>query len=163
MANQIAVCGPRDCSDVEAAQAHQVGVLLADAGAVVLCGGGGGVMAAVAAGARSHGGLAVGIRPDAQRETASPDLSVAVMTNMGQARNTIIVSSADAVIAIGGSWGTLSEVAFAMRRGDIAVLSLGGWRILDATGVPVAGPTTVDTPEEAVRLALEGASRQRPH
>jgi uncharacterized protein (TIGR00725 family) len=162
MAYQIAVCGPRDCSEIEAAQAHQVGALLADAGAVVLCGGGGGVMAAVAAGARSLGGLVVGIRPDEHRDAASPDLSVAVMTNMGQARNTVIVTSADAVITIGGSWGTLSEIAFAMRRGDIAVLSLGGWRILDATGAPIAGPTTVDTPEEAVRLAIEGASRQRP-
>jgi uncharacterized protein (TIGR00725 family) len=161
MAYQVAVCGPHDCSDVDAARAREVGAMLADAGAVVLCGGGAGVMAAVAAGARSRGGLVVGIRPDDGRVGASPDLSVTLKTNLGQARNAVIISSADAVIAIGGSWGTLSEVAFAMRRGDIPVVSLGGWRILDESGTPVPGPTIVDTPEKAVRLALGGASPQR--
>ena len=161
MAYQVAVCGPRDCSEVEAAQAYRIGSLLADEGAVVLCGGGAGVMAAVAAGARSRDGIVVGIRPDDRDAGAPADLTATVLTNMGQARNAIIVTSADAVIAVGGSWGTLSEVAFAMRRGDIPVVWIGGWQFLDASGVPVAGPTTVDTPETAVRLALEGASRRR--
>ena len=154
MAYQVAVCGPRNCSDAEAAHAFRVGELLADAGAVVLCGGGGGVMAAVAAGVRAGNGLVVGIRPGGSRDGASPDLSVAVLTNMGQARNAVIVSSADAVIAIGGSWGTLSEVALAMRRGALPVISLGGWQVIDAAGKPVPGMTAVDTPEEAVRAAL---------
>jgi uncharacterized protein (TIGR00725 family) len=159
MAYQVAVCGPHECSDAEAAQAHRVGAQLADSGAVVLCGGGGGVMAAVAAGVRERNGLVVGIRPDDSRDRASPDLSLVVMTNMGQARNAIIVCSADAVIAIGGSWGTLSEVALAMRRGDVPVISLGGWQILDASGGPVHGVTAVETPEDAVRLALAGITR----
>jgi uncharacterized protein (TIGR00725 family) len=75
MAYQVAVCGPHDCSDAEAAWAHRVGELLAEAGAVVLCGGGGGVMAAVAAGVRAPNGVVVGILPGATREGASPDLS----------------------------------------------------------------------------------------
>ncbi len=154
MAYQVAVCGPHDCSDVEAEFAHRVGELLADAGAVVLCGGGGGVMAAVAAGVRARNGLVVGIRPGDSRAGASPDLSVTVVTNMGQARNAVIVTSADAVIAIGGSWGTLSEVALAMRRGNVPVISLHGWRIVDADGNPVPGVSAVQTPEDAVRVAL---------
>ncbi len=156
VAYQVAVCGPRDCTDEEATRAHRVGSLLADAGAVVICGGGAGVMAAVAAGARSRDGLVVGIRPGDNRDGASPDLSVTVMTNLGEARNAIIVTSADAVIAIGGSWGTLSEVALAMRRGTVPVISLGGWRVLDTAGGAIPNLTYVDTPEDAVRLALGG-------
>ena len=125
-----------------------------DAGAVVICGGGGGVMAAAAEGARSRNGVVVGVRPDASRDGASPDLSATLATNMGQARNAIIVWSADAVIAIGGSWGTLSEVALAKRRGDIPVIALGGWRIVDDSGETVPGIQYVDSPESAVRLAL---------
>jgi uncharacterized protein (TIGR00725 family) len=112
-------------------------------------------MAAVAAGARSRNGLVVGIRPTDTREDASPDLSATIVTNMGEARNTIIVWSADAVIAIGGSWGTLSEVALAKRRGGIPVVSLGGWRIADASGEPVPGIEYVASPADAVRIALD--------
>ena len=157
MAYQVAVCGPHECSDVQAAQAHRVGALLADAGAVVLCGGGGGVMAAVAAGVRARNGLVVGIRPGDSRDGASADLSVTVVTNMGQARNAVIVTSADAVIAIGGSWGTLSEVALAMRRGNVPVISLGGWRVVDVNGELVPGLTEAQTPEHAVQVALARA------
>jgi uncharacterized protein (TIGR00725 family) len=147
---QVAVCGPRDCTEQDARNAYRVGQLLARAGAVVLCGGGTGVMAAVAAGARSEGGLVVGIRPNADSSGASPDLSVTVVTNMGEARNAVIVSSADAVIAIGGSWGTFSEVALAKRRSGIPVVVLGGWQILDADGEPVPGIERVRTPDDAV-------------
>ena len=114
-------------------------------------------MAAVAAGTRSHGGLVIGVRPGADRAGASPDLSATLVTNMGEARNAIIVWSADAVIAVGGSWGTLSEIALAMRRGDVPVVTLGGWRIIDATGSPLPGPVAVDTPEAAVEHALNYA------
>jgi hypothetical protein len=152
---QVAVCGPSRCTEAEAAQARTVGELLAARGATVLCGGGGGVMAAVAAGARAAGGLVIGVLPGADRSGATPDLSAAVVTNMGQARNTIIVQSADAVIAIGGSWGTLSEVALAMRRGGVPVVSLGGWRLLDADGKPVPGLHLADSPARAVALALD--------
>ncbi|MBM0239072.1 LOG family protein [Micromonospora sp. ATA32] len=152
---QVAVCGPASATDAELTHARRVGELLAERGVTVLCGGGGGVMAAVAAGARSRDGLVIGVRPD---DGTSPgpvaDVSAVVVTNMGQARNAILVWSADAVIAIGGSWGTLSEVALALRRGGIPVVVLGGWRITDATGAPLDGPTYVDTPDQAVRRAL---------
>jgi hypothetical protein len=156
MAYQVAVCGPADCTGAERDAARRVGELLALAGATVICGGGGGVMAAVAEGARARGGLVVGIRPDDRRATASPDLTVTLVTNMGQARNAIIVWSADAVIAVGGSWGTLSEIALARRRGDVPVICLNGWKIVDQNGTPLPGIDYVDSPEEAVRLALAG-------
>src|SRR5262249_3258459 len=122
---QVAVCGPRDCTDGETRNAHRIGELLAERGAVVICGGGGGVMAAVAAGVRANGGLVIGVRPNDSRAGASPDLSAVIVTNMGEARNAIIVWSADAVIVVGGSWGTLSELALAKRRGEMPVISLG--------------------------------------
>ncbi|MFE9693766.1 dethiobiotin synthetase [Micromonospora sp. NPDC005806] len=151
---QVAVCGPGQATPAEVAHARRVGELLAGRGVTVLCGAGGGVMAAVAVGARSRGGLVIGVRPDDGTDPGPAELSAHLVTNMGQARNAILVWSADAVIAVGGSWGTLSEVALAMRRGGIPVVVLGGWRIVDAHGSPVPGPVHVDTPEEAVRVAL---------
>ncbi len=112
-------------------------------------------MAAVAAGVRSRDGLVIGIRPTDSRDGASPDLSATLVTNMGEARNAIIVWSADAVIAVGGSWGTLSEVALAKRRGGVPVISLGGWRVVDQDGQPVAGIEHVSNPDEAVALAMK--------
>jgi len=157
MALQVAVCGPRHCTEEDKANAYLVGQLLAERGAVVICGGGIGVMAAVAAGARARSGLVIGIRPNDSREGASPDLSVTLVTNMGEARNAIIVWSADAVIVIGGSWGTLSELALAKRRGDIPVISLGGWHIADKDGQPIPGIDNVETPGQAVEMAVMGA------
>jgi uncharacterized protein (TIGR00725 family) len=77
---------------------------------------------------------------------------VAIVTNLGQARNAVLVQSADAVIAVGGSWGTLSEVALAMR-GGVRVVSLAGWRPTDPAGAPVPGLLLADSPEQAVALA----------
>ncbi|PXX71014.1 hypothetical protein DFR70_101435 [Nocardia tenerifensis] len=154
---QIAVCGPRECGDVEAGWAWEVGRLLAEAGATVLCGGGGGVMAAVAAGASAAGGLVIGVRPDSDRGAVCAGLSAVVFTDMGEARNAILIASADAVIVVGGSWGTLSELALARRRG-VPVISLGGWRVLDADGNPVGGTTLAADPAEAVALAVREAA-----
>ncbi|SCG62457.1 hypothetical protein GA0074704_3863 [Micromonospora siamensis] len=151
---QVAVCGPADATATEVAYARRVGELLAERGVTVLCGDGGGVMAAVAAGARSRDGLVIGVRPDDGSDPGPADVSASVVTNMGQARNAVLVWSADAVIAVGGSWGTLSEVALAVRRGGIPVVVLGGWRVLDVDGGPVPGPQHVGSPEEAVRVAL---------
>jgi uncharacterized protein (TIGR00725 family) len=148
---QVAVCGPAECTDLEREQAYEIGALLADRGAVVLCGGGTGVMAAVAAGARSRGGLVVGIRPDL---APAPDATVSVATGLGEARNAVLVNSADAVIAVGGSWGTLSEVALAMRRGGVPVAALGGWRVADAAGRPVPGIAAADTADAAVAAII---------
>jgi uncharacterized protein (TIGR00725 family) len=154
---QIAVCGPRTCTEQDKEHAYEVGRLLAQRGATVLNGGGTGVMAAVSAGARSAGGLVVGVRPGATKDGANPDLSVVLATNMGEARNAILVWSADAVIVVGGSWGTLSELALAKRRG-VPVISLGGWQILDVDGSPLPdAPPTAATPRDAVDSALSMA------
>jgi len=159
VAFQVAVCGPASCTDVDRAHAYRVGELLARRGAVVICGGGAGVMAAVAAGARSAGGLAVGVRPDGRDASGGADsgeLSVTLATNLGQARNAVIVASADAVIAVGDSWGTLSEIALAVRRGGIPVVVLGGWRVIGPDGGAVPGPSYVESPDVAVTLATGG-------
>lgn len=151
---QVAVCGPAECTEREAADARRVGELLAERGAVVICGGGAGVMAAVATGARSRNGLVIGVLPGDTRADAAADLSAVVVTNLGQARNAVVVWSADAVIVVGGSWGTLSEIALANRRGGVPVIALGGWRVLDAAGREVPGIDPVPTPEVAVEHAL---------
>ncbi|MGV9565897.1 TIGR00725 family protein [Streptomyces sp. NPDC003480] len=153
MAVQVAVCGPSRCGERDRNLAHELGRLLAERQAVVICGGHGGVMAAVAAGARSRDGLVVGVLPGADRVGAGPDLSVAIATGLGQARNNVIVHSGDAVIVVGGSWGTLSELALAMRRGDVPVVQLGdGWRLVDAGGHEVPGVRQARTPAEALDL-----------
>ncbi|MEN3359851.1 MAG: hypothetical protein V7637_3833 [Mycobacteriales bacterium] len=153
----MAVCGPADCGPAEEALAAAVGAALAGAGAVLLCGGGAGVMRAAAAAAVSAGGLAIGVRPGAG-EPRPDHLSATVDTAMGQGRNAVLVSSADAVITVGGSWGTLSEVALAMRAG-VPVVALGGWQVLDAAGEPVAGITAAADPAAAVQAALAAAAR----
>jgi uncharacterized protein (TIGR00725 family) len=156
---QVAVCGPRFCTGQDREHAHEVGRLLAQAGATVLNGGGAGVMAAVSAGARSAGGLVIGVRPGSTKKDANPDLSAVLATNMGEARNAVLVWSADAVIAVGGSWGTLSELALAQWRG-VPVISLGGWQVLDADGNPLPdAPPTAATPQDAVAFALSMALR----
>ncbi|MFC4912283.1 TIGR00725 family protein [Actinomadura gamaensis] len=154
MAIQVSVCGPRDCTDDDRRNAHEVGRLLAERGAVVICGGYTGVMAAVAAGARSVGGTVVGILSRDTADDANPDLSIVIPTGAGEARNNIIVNSGNAVIVVGGSWGTLSELGLAMRRGRAPVVQLGGWTILDQDGKPVPGVRHATTPDDA--LALTG-------
>ncbi|WP_283137706.1 TIGR00725 family protein [Rhizohabitans arisaemae] len=152
MGIQVAVCGPQDCTEAEEAHAREVGRLLARRGAVVICGGYGGVMAAVSAGARGAGGTVVGILSGADRTQANPDLSIVIPTGIGEARNSVIVKSGDAVIVVGGSWGTLSELALAMRGGRAPVVQLGGWRLLDPFGHPVPGVRHAVSPEEALEL-----------
>ncbi|EWC61657.1 hypothetical protein UO65_3015 [Actinokineospora spheciospongiae] len=156
---QVAVCGPRHCTPQDEQHAREVGRLLAQAGATVICGGGVGVMAAVAAGAHAEGGLVIGVRPGDTAADADPHLSAVIVTNLGEARNAVIVWSADAVIAIGGSWGTLSEIALAKRRGTIPVITLGGWTITDHHGNPLADDAIpASTPQDAVTHALNHRS-----
>jgi uncharacterized protein (TIGR00725 family) len=136
----IAVVGPSESSlaalpeSVQLLQtAFDAGELLARQGAVVVCGGGSGVMAAVADGVASAGGTCVGILAGSDRSEAHGRLAVAIRTGLGELRNGLIVRSADGVLAIGGSWGTLSEIALAIRT-DIPVVSLSGWA-LPAPGI----------------------------
>jgi uncharacterized protein (TIGR00725 family) len=142
----VAVCGASEATPSQLDAAREVGRLLARGGAVVINGGFGGVMGAASEGAASEGGTVVGILPDADRGGANAHLTVALATGLGQARNTVIVTAADSVIAIGRGWGTLSEIALA-RRLDRPVFALDTW---DVNGLEV-----VETPAEAVRRALD--------
>jgi len=140
------------CSSEEAALAEAVGRGLAEAGATLVCGGMGGVMAAACRGAKSAGGLTVGVLPGISASDANPYVDVPIVTGMGEARNVIIVRTAMAVIAVGGEFGTLSEVAFALKLGR-PVIGLGTWE-LAKQGRPLEAVVKASTAEEAVRLAL---------
>jgi uncharacterized protein (TIGR00725 family) len=124
----IAVIGNSSCSPQEAKLADDVGELLAQRGATIICGGLGGVMEAVCRGAKSKGGLTVGILPGQDAGTANPWVDIPVVTGIGEARNVAVVKSAQAVIAIGGSYGTLSEIAYALKNG-IPVIGLNTWSL----------------------------------
>ena len=131
----IAVCGPDPCTDEVGALAQEVGRLLAVAGAVIVCGGLGGVMEAASHGAVAAGGTVIGILPGQDRTAANPHLTLSIPTGMGEMRNTLIVRSADALIAIAGEFGTLSEIAFALKT-ETPVVGFGTW---DIPGVVVSG------------------------
>jgi len=123
----VAVVGPGEtASSDDVAAASAVGALLARAGCLVLTGGRGGVMAAATAAANAAGGLTVALLPGASREECAA--TVALPTGLGELRNGLLVRAADAVIAIGGSWGTLSEIALARRTG-VPLITLGGWDV----------------------------------
>lgn len=145
----IAVVGPGDADPRTYGLAAETGRLIANRGAVVVCGGLGGVMEAAALGAREAGGASLGILPGRDRSEANRYVTVAVATGLGELRNGLLVRASDALVAVGGSWGTLSELALALRAG-IPVVSLGGWSVLDADGAEVAGVLVAGSPAEAV-------------
>lgn len=142
----VAVCGASDATASQLESAREVGRLLARAGVVVINGGLGGVAGAASEGAAQARGTVVGILPDADRKGANPHLTISLPSGMGQARNVLIVTAAESVIAIGDGWGTLSEIAVARRLGR-PVVTLDSWS--------VAGLESVETPANAVRRALE--------
>jgi len=144
----VAVVGGSTCTPQEDEWAAAVGRLLAEQGAVLLCGGLGGVMAAAARGAKQAGGLTVGILPGNDPGEANRDIDVALATGMGEMRNALIVRAAGAIIAIGGGWGTLAEIALA-RRIETPVVGLHD-SFMASVNIP-----RVERPEEAVRWALE--------
>lgn len=145
----IAVVGPGDDTDAELCDvAERVGELLARGGHTVVTGGLGGVMEAASRGAARAGGSVVALLPGDDAAAANSHASVVVPTGLGQGRNVLVVRAATAVIAVGGSWGTLSEVAFAMRLGK-PVVWLHGWTI----DGPAHQVPTATTPEEAVATA----------
>ena len=141
----VAVCGASEATPSQLDTAREVGKLLAKEGCIVINGGYGGVMDAASEGAASEGGIVVGILAEADRDGASPHLTVSIPTGLGQARNLVIVTAADSVIAIGAGWGTLSEIALARKLGR-SVFGLDTW---DVKGLDV-----VRTPAEAVKRAL---------
>jgi uncharacterized protein (TIGR00725 family) len=124
----IAVIGDSSCSPEEAKLAESVGELLAQRGATIVCGGLGGVMEAVCRGAKSKGGLTVGILPGEDPSMANPWVDIPVVTGLGEARNVAVVKSAQAMIAIGGGYGTLSEIAHALKS-SIPVIGLNTWSL----------------------------------
>jgi uncharacterized protein (TIGR00725 family) len=134
--------------------AEEVGRLLAEAGATVICGGRTGVMAAVARGAVSAGGEVIGVVPGSDPGEANPDCTHVVATGVGHARNLAVVGSGEVVVAIGGEWGTLSEIGLARSVGR-TVVALRSWSLVGRDrmeGAPGVIPT--ETPEEAVAAAL---------
>jgi uncharacterized protein (TIGR00725 family) len=134
--------------------AEDVGRLLAESGVAVVCGGLGGVMEAAARGAAEAGGEVIGILPGEDPEDANPYCTHVVATGTGHARNLAVVASADAVIAVAGEWGTLSEIAFARRLGR-PVVTVGSWDVRGAGAMEEApGIETADDPAGAVEAAL---------
>jgi uncharacterized protein (TIGR00725 family) len=122
-----------------------VGRLLAERGAVLVCGGLGGTMEAACRGAQQAGGTTVGLLPGGSRSDANPFVDVAIPTGLGEARNALVVRAADVVVAVGGGYGTLSEIALALKAGK-RVVGLGSWEI--------EGVLAADGPEAAVAEAL---------
>lgn len=159
----IGVIGEGICSARVARDAEQVGAAIARAGAVLLCGGLRGVMEAAARGAARAGGLVVGLLPGFRRADANRWVTIPIATGMDQARNVVLVRSCDAVVAVGGMYGTLSEIALAFKLG-IPVVGLRTWRLQPPRGrrVPLlVAATSEDAVAQAVRAAARNARRAR--
>ena len=142
----IAVIGGKECDKSLYQQAMEVGRLIANNGAILVCGGRTGIMEAACRGAAEAGGITVGILPGDDIRDANEWVTVPIATGVGLARNSIIARTASAAIAIGGKYGTLSEIAYCKQFG-VSVYGLQSW---DIEGLP-----GVESPEEAVRLALQ--------
>jgi uncharacterized protein (TIGR00725 family) len=157
---QVAVIGGGRAEPGLLELAEEVGRRLAEAGAVLVCGGRGGVMEAASRGAHGAGGVVIGILPGLSPADANEFVTHTVATGVGHARNLAVVASGDAVIAIGGEWGTLSEIALARRLGH-PVIALRSWT-LQNDGVSELGIDEADGAEQAVERALEAARGAAP-
>jgi uncharacterized protein (TIGR00725 family) len=153
-ATRIAVVGAGICGDELMAMAEEVGCRLADAGAILICGGLGGVMEGAARGAASSGGITIGILPGTDARNANPFIAVPLATGLGEGRNLLVARTAEAVIAIGGEWGTLSEVAFARKVGVPVILLRPG--LTAGLDLPIAADAA-----DAVARALDAAGDPR--
>jgi uncharacterized protein (TIGR00725 family) len=157
MALCVAVVGSAECSDRVAELAREVGREIARRGALLVCGGRGGVMEAACQGAKAEGGITVGILPGGDRHGANPYVDVPVATGLGEARNAVVVSTADVIIAVSGGYGTLSEIALALRMGR-PVVGLHTWELHHEIQAP--DPIIrAETPGQAVELAFEWLKR----
>ncbi len=155
MKTLIAVIGGGDPPPHALEQAEEVGRRIAEAGAAVVCGGLTGVMEAVCRGAHRANGLTIGILPTTNWADGNPAVDIVIPTGLGVARNVLVVMAGHAVIAIDGSFGTLTEVAHALELSK-PVFALGSWN-LDSAGIDPKRYVSVRSPEEAVRRALEAA------
>ena len=153
----IAIAGSGDAAPWELEAAEEAGAAVAEAGCGLVCGGLGGVMEAACRGAGSRRGGTLGILPGDDRDAANGWVEIAVATGMGELRNGLVVRASDALIAVGGGHGTLSEVALALKLGR-PVVGLGTWQP-ELGGTPVAGVVAVDDPRAAVAEALRLAGR----
>jgi uncharacterized protein (TIGR00725 family) len=157
----ISVIGENDPSPRLAALAEAVGAEIAAAGAVLICGGLGGAMEAACRGAHSRGGVTIGILPGSRHGEANPYVTYAIPTGLGHARNLLVARSAHAVIAVGGKYGTLSEIAFAKIEGT-PVIGLETWDLRRAGQEDVPIQQARDA-KEAVALALAAARKRQGH
>jgi uncharacterized protein (TIGR00725 family) len=153
----IGVLGPHECSEEERTLGFEVGAEIARRGAVLVCGGLGGMMEAVAEGAKSQNGLTVGVLPGEKSSEANSFIDAALPTGLGPFRNMLIVRACDAVIAIRGGYGTLSEIAFALRL-HVPVVGLRTWSVVQ-DGVTDPGIHVANTPREAVAKAFRLARK----
>jgi uncharacterized protein (TIGR00725 family) len=157
----IAVIGDSSCSPEEAKLAESVGGLLAQQGATIVCGGLGGVMEAACRGAKSKGGLTIGILPGQDPSTANAWVDIPLVTGLGEARNVAVVRSAQAVIAIGGRYGTLTEIAYALKS-NIPVIGLNTWS-LSRNGQKDDSIIRVRSAAEAVDKVISWAKKRKSY
>ncbi|HUY38755.1 MAG TPA: TIGR00725 family protein [Candidatus Binataceae bacterium] len=156
---QIAVIGAGDASADLLELARAIGRELAARGATLVCGGRGGVMEAAAHGARERGGHTIGIIPSFDHGQANPHIEFVIATGMGEARNAIVAGSADAVIAMAGEGGTLSEIGFALKLGR-PIVAIRAWPHID--GIAARADEPAEAAAEAIRLALARDHYQGP-
>ena len=157
----ITVIGEGEASPEIFKLAEQVGEELARAGVVVICGGLTGVMEGVCKGAKKEGGTTIAVLPGSRREEANQYVDYPIVTGIGYARNKLVVKSGQAVIAVGGSYGTLSEIAFALGYG-IPIVGLQTWELIHRTGRKDQKINYVTTAKEAVDLAVKLAKEAGP-
>jgi uncharacterized protein (TIGR00725 family) len=155
----VAVVGPGEASADVLEEAEAVGAAVARAGAILVSGGRGGAMEAACRGAQGAGGTTVGILPGLDRAEANEFVDIAIPTGLGELRNGLVVRAADAVIAVSGEYGTLSEIAFALKSGK-PVVGLGTWE-LSRGGEADTGIVVASDPADAVERALK-AAQQNP-
>jgi uncharacterized protein (TIGR00725 family) len=148
----VAVVGAGECDFETTTLAEEIGRLLAQRGFAIVCGGLGGVMAAVCRGAKTGGGLTIGILPGNDPVAANPWVDVPIATGLGETRNLLVVRAAQAVIAVGGEYGTLCEIAFALKIGK-PVVGVRSWQ-LARQGTIQKAFVEVNTPSEAVEQCI---------
>jgi uncharacterized protein (TIGR00725 family) len=159
--NIIGVIGASRADEELTRLAEELGREIASRGAAVVCGGMTGVMEAVCKGARSKGGLTIGIIPSDDKNDANKYVQIPIVTGMGVGRNVMLVKTADVVIAVGGEFGTLSEIAHALNIGK-TVISLRSWDLEKATKRAIPNLIDAGSPVEAVDLALDAIAGRTP-